>query len=95
MGLFRDKCLRRVGVCNACHWIVHLNCTPGVAGAPWTGMLDVYDTPLPRPMITGANAGDTECLLDEDFKDLATSHNVRVTVRSTHARLFDMGKDLR
>jgi len=49
-----------------------------IAGAPWTGMMDVYDTPLPPPMIPGANAGDTECLLDEDFRDLATSHNVSV-----------------
>ena len=47
------------------------------AGAPWTGMLDVYDTPLPPSMIPGANAGDTECLLDEDFRDITTSHNVR------------------
>ena len=37
----------------------------------------MYDTPLPPPMIPGANAGDTECLLDEDFRDIATSHNVR------------------
>jgi small ligand-binding sensory domain FIST len=40
-------------------------------------MMDVYDTLLPPPMIPGANAGDTECLLDEEFRDLATSHNVR------------------
>ena len=51
------------------------HCT--TAGAPWTGMMDVYDAPLPAPMIPGANAGDTECLLDEDFRDIATSHNVR------------------
>ena len=45
-------------------------------------MMDVYDTLLPPPMIPGANAGDTECLLDEDFRDLATSHNVRLIPES-------------
>ena len=44
-------------------------------------MMDVYDAPLPPPMIPGANAGDTECLLDEDFRDLATNHNVRVNLQ--------------